>query len=196
MGDFNKRNRAGGNDKRFDPARRSTASYNTQYWGGDKQGIKDRRKSPNRKISEMEQQTNILAEIVTDMKGLLESIYQTNKRLTEMEERRIVAEERQTAALEKIAEYLAGGEMAGRFETPAESISENEPASDSKAMPGEKPDDGAKKKIIRIIREKREAGLSYNQIASQFEEEMVPTFSGKGKWHSQTVRKLDKLNEM
>lgn len=184
MNDFHKRNRISGNDKRYDSTRRPP-SYNPQYRGNDKQA-KDRRKGPNRKISEMEQQTNILAEIVTDMKGLLESIEQSNKRLTEMEERRVGIEERQTAALEKIAEYLAGGTIQ-----QPRPVGESEGKDDSD-IPQGKPDNDTKQKIIQMILERREAGMSYNQIALKLTEEGIPTFSGKGKWHSQTVQKIGK----
>ena len=211
MNDFQKRNRGSGNDKKFDPAKRTypsnTASYNPQYWNADKQGGKDNRRkvAPNRKMHEMEQQTNILAEIVTDMKGLLESIEQSNKRLTEIEER-------QTAALEKIAEFLTGRaeiptpRKAEKIvvkedvpetdvETEAEEIIAKEDVSDdTETIPPGKPDDDTKKMIIRLIQKRHENGLNYTQIASQFADENIPTFSGKGKWHPQTIQKIGRLS--
>ncbi len=123
-----------------------------------------------------------------------------------MEERRIVAEERQTAALEKIAEYLAGGNI--QPPTTAKSVAGNDAKKDvkkdakkgvtkdvkkdKKIKPRGKLDDDAKRNIIRMIQARREAGLSFIQIASQFTDEKIPTFSGKGNWHPQTIRKIVK----
>jgi ribosomal protein L20 len=40
------------------------------------------------------------------------------------------------------------------------------------------------------VMEMRENGSSYSQIARTLQNENIPTLSGKGKWHPQTVQRL------
>lgn len=36
----------------------------------------------------------------------------------------------------------------------------------------------------------RDEGATYGQIADRLEGEEIPTFSGKGKWHAQTIHRI------
>ncbi len=193
MNDYLKKAR---NDKKFDPNRKyphGASQYNNpQYRGTDKHG-KDRRKPMNRKTSEIEGLSNILAEIVTDMKGLLESISQTNKRLADIEERKIETESRKVDALEQIAGLLKKGGIinAESGEQKKEDLFPSLKNRDCVTKPT-RPDEDGKDIIVSIINDMRKTGLSYSKIADQMEIEQISTFSGKGKWHSQTIQKICK----
>lgn len=53
-----------------------------------------------------------------------------------------------------------------------------------------KPGVDAKAEIVRIVNEMRDAGATYDTIASRLTEEGFKTFSGRGKWHAQTIHRL------
>jgi len=46
------------------------------------------------------------------------------------------------------------------------------------------------KNIIKIITKKRDKGETFEQIATCFDKEGIPTLSKKGKWHAQTVHRF------
>jgi hypothetical protein len=47
-----------------------------------------------------------------------------------------------------------------------------------------------RRNALKIILNLRRKGLSYQKIAQILELEGIATFSGRGKWHAQTVQKL------
>ncbi len=47
-----------------------------------------------------------------------------------------------------------------------------------------------KSKIIQVIRDFRENNVSFKEIASHFESNGIPTFSGKGRWFASTVANI------
>ena len=56
--------------------------------------------------------------------------------------------------------------------------------------PDNTPESADREKVIRLIREMRKKGTSFEKIAQTLDSEGVPTLSGKGKWHGPTIRKL------
>ena len=44
--------------------------------------------------------------------------------------------------------------------------------------------------VMDMIKQLRDAGLSFEKIAQQLDEDSVPTPSGRGRWRGQTVSKL------
>ena len=53
-----------------------------------------------------------------------------------------------------------------------------------------KSDNEHHKKVREIILSMWKNNKTYQQIADQLEKDGIPTFSGRGKWHAQTVHKL------
>ena len=49
-----------------------------------------------------------------------------------------------------------------------------------------------KDEILDIMQSLRNKGATYAQIADHLTQEGIPTFSGKGKWHAQTIHRLCK----
>ncbi len=145
------------------------------------------------------------------IKKLLGDITDGQRRQAEIDERRATAEERIASAMEKIA--------LGFYEknlTPPASQPEMKTDWQSRVVPEvEKPvhvsqpvipegigagktetaSDAIKpgmdrKSVLEMIGAMRKEQFSYEKIARTLEAQGIPTFSGKGAWHSQTVSKL------
>ena len=175
---------------------------NNGYKNPERQGVNDnRRKEPFQRPSAVDPFPAI--------KTILCDISEGQRRLTEIFERRVTAEERMASALEIIA--------SGFLNKNAEFIptsSHPQIASDSPILPeiiepesvfqpetasltasGEIYDNddtaGSERKgIVDMIIAMRKEQMSYEKIARTLESQGIPTFSGKGAWHSQTVSKL------
>ena len=50
--------------------------------------------------------------------------------------------------------------------------------------------DDDRTRALQIIQKMYQKDATYNQIALRLEEENLPTFSGRGKWHAQTIHRL------
>jgi len=44
--------------------------------------------------------------------------------------------------------------------------------------------------VMKIIKEMRKEGATYNMIAQRLIDDNIPTFSRKGQWHAQTIHRL------
>jgi hypothetical protein len=47
-----------------------------------------------------------------------------------------------------------------------------------------------KTEVIQIIREMREKRCTFGEIAAELKARAIPTFSGRGEWHAQTIHRL------
>ncbi|MCF8068039.1 MAG: recombinase family protein [Desulfobacterales bacterium] len=110
-----------------------------------------------------------IAGALPEIKTLLESLVTTGNR-------RIEIEERKTVALESIAVSLKNFNGL------------NLPASVEGGLTGKSSND--KGKIVQMVKALRKKGETYDQIANFLEKENIPTFSGRGKWHAQTIHKI------
>ena len=130
------------------------------------------------------------------IKILLGDITEAQRSLADIYERRATAEERIASALEKIASSFFEKNPAAPATGPEKST-----APDSRIIPetmaGKK--DGAadaiksgmdRESVLEVIGDLRKEQFSYEKIARTLEAQGIPTFSGKGAWHSQTVSKL------
>ena len=107
-------------------------------------------------------------------------------------------------------------ETSPASEPVAEIAHESKPASESEALPEKQastPDQAAENPLptmdappvspirakatdedrtraLQIIKKMYQKEATYNQIALRLEEENLPTFSGRGKWHAQTIHRL------
>jgi hypothetical protein len=147
------------------------------------------------------------------IKILLGDITDGQRRQAEIDDRRATAEERIASALERIAtgffeKNLAAASVAGpENETGRDSRivpKTVKPARVSKsaapdAIPGAVKTDIAadaikpgmdRESVLERIGAMRKEQFSYEKIARTLEAQGIPTFSGKGAWHSQTVSKL------
>lgn len=47
-----------------------------------------------------------------------------------------------------------------------------------------------KEEILELMKKMRDNGATFGEIALYLDKEKIPTFSGKGQWHAQTVHRL------
>lgn len=179
-----------GNDKRYSRKRR-------QY-DGNQNVLYDRRanREPRRAAQQDAEQTvNVFHEMAESIRDLLETII-------ENQERQIITETRKADALDRLAEaFLDFPGMPLKKEQVAEedtveedtveSVAEEPPVKKRKRV-SRKKNDPNRIRVFEIIDNMRQENATYHEIALQLEEEDLPTFSGRGKWHAQTVHRLCK----
>lgn len=139
------------------------------------------RPAPSDRVGEL------LNETLPQLKALMETITEHQRSIIDTGERRADAEERRARAMESIAEslqYLVGaGTLApAESERPVELRPALTPAAN-------RPDRAS---VLSIIFSMRDEGATYSQIASHLDSLHIPTFSGKGRWHAQTVHRVCK----
>jgi hypothetical protein len=175
---------------------------NNGYKNPERQGVNDnRRKEPFQRAPAVDHFPAI--------KTILGDISEGQRRLAEIFERRVSAEERMASALEIIASGFLNKNsefIPPSSQPPIASDSPVNPelietesflhAETSSAM---SPDEifsdinntgTDRKNILDMIVAMRKEQMSYEKIARMLETQGIPTFSGKGAWHSQTVSKL------
>lgn len=171
MNDFLQNLRNAAKEKRYD-RRRQYPSQN--YRGVERRSNKDNRR---RQYHQNQGQADSkLEEILPTLNTCLEAIAEGQKSLIELQERRAAAEERKATALERIAGAIA------RDGIPAQT---NETLNDLKPTVSMDRDE-----VLDIIRNMRTEGVSFGKIAAHLEDLNITTFSGKGKWHAQTISKV------
>ncbi len=181
MNDFLQQLRSG-NSKRFDKGRRSYDG-NT-YRNTDRSGGRDRKASSRRRPPDAEQ--------LQAIRGILQAMSDTQKNLVE---RQVQAVERQADAMDLIATYLS--RIMERLSYQPEDETSREPAEDSterESRPGQ-PDANAlewndRQDLVQTIRERREIGDSFSEIAKFLNRQGIPTITGKGQWRAQSVSRL------
>ena len=158
-----------------------------QYEGPNYKGT-ERRTGRDRRNGVIERLESSLSELVPEVKSTMTSLLELQKRMVALLEENLKSETRKVRALEGLTAAVSelasakvspmgGGALAGYPEPePTVQISESE-----------------RKDIEQKIIQLRDDGLSYEKIARSLMETRTPTFSGKGKWHGQTVQKIYKL---
>jgi uncharacterized protein YdiU (UPF0061 family) len=196
MNDFLKKMR-NPNDRNYDRQRRQY--INPQFMNNQKQS-KENRKPPHRRNKEADQTTKLINEILPIIRSNIEDIADTQRQLAEQAERRTKAEERKADAMERIAVFIEN-QMSGDFFQPLKSNEKTEPkpsvetstkpaVKEKKAAAIPVSENSERQKVIRTIKKMRDQGSTYSQIARHLEDKNIATFSGKGKWHPQTVQKI------
>ena len=184
MSDYNQDYRSGNRP----PRTYENGVYNPQ----DRQNPNFRRKNPNQRRSEVgEQLEALLRDLLPVLSKTLESITDYQRRLADEVENKMRTEERKVAALEVIAASLQK-HLAGDMDEslpPATAI-ENEESADAESPESSR--EMTRQKIIQTIHEMYDVGSTYNEIAQYLANNNIPTFSGRGKWHAQTIHRLYK----
>ena len=180
----------------------------------------ERRDSYKKKKYQSDSIYPLLEKIVAVLKISLEDITDNQKALMEISEQRVETEIRKAKALEAIVELidykfsekttndttqnmqeeeLAATDAATDATTDAtvekEEIQAENDKSDAEIItPQHHFDFESKKinrnKIIAIITKMRESDATYGEIASYLEDHDMSTFSGRGRWHAQTVHRI------
>lgn len=198
MNEFLKKLRSN-TDKRYDRNRRP---YNGPgYRNMDAKTNKNGRKHPHSK-SDSDQLATLLSDWIPAIKDILEEMNQNQKRIAQSEETKVEVLQEIAYHLKHISSAFpqsspsvksdiepsdvsdVSGEAAEEDQEEQEEESEEDSYSEEDALEAER------QKIISLINGMREQGSTYGQIAAYLCAENVPTFSGKGRWHAQTVHRV------
>lgn len=139
-------------------------------------------------------------ETLVTIKDTLASILTSQEASLAFAERRAIAEERKAEAFEFIANHIArltGEDFIGREHATAPiTQTDDTPCDTVDAAPQAEMEtevsasDMNKDDILAIIADMRRDGSTYHEIASHLVDLNLPTFSGRGKWHAQTIHRL------
>lgn len=181
-----------GNKNRYSqrPRRHYESNGNNSRYGNDKKQFRPRHNHNEPAISE---------ETLIAIKDSLESIAANQEAGLIFAERRAIAEERKADAFEFIAANI-GNISLGKQEDSMTEIQEDAEVSviqetvSTEVQPTAASDDSApvlsKDETLKLIFKMRDDGSTYNEIASHLVSLNLPTFSGRGKWHAQTIHRL------
>ena len=151
---------------------------------------------------------------MTTIKDTLQAILTNQEAVLAFAERKAIAEERKADAFEYIASHI--GKLSGESFVPrtapvnvpspvvkpavmdtlaperTEKDAECKIATANVVNPADKQtgSDMNKDEILAVIADMRRDGSTYNEIASHLVDLNLPTFSGRGKWHAQTIHRL------
>lgn len=150
---------------------------------------------------------------MTTIKDTLQTILTNQEAAMLVAQRKAVAEERTAVALEFIAQHigkLSGETFVPKTEPVSVSVVESavvpeimevmdscdeqpvieEPELVISVKKTETQSTMDKDEILNVIASMRREGSTYNEIASHLDDLNLPTFSGRGKWHAQTIHRL------
>jgi len=196
MNDFLKSLRANNNnnnkDKRFDRNNNRKYYNNPQYNNGNSQ-YRGNEKGNGRNVPG----TTISGDILPQIATLLENIAESQKRAAIAQERRAEAAENIAEALQqilgnRIAVSPEPGEILPATMEPSAHASSVLPRPESGEPSGTAAD---RDSVIRLIQAMRADGATYADIAAHLDSLNILTFSGKGKWHAQTIHRLCRTEE-
>ena len=149
---------------------------------------------------------------MTTIKDSLQAILANQESALAVAERKAIAEERKADAFEFIAQHIgrllgenfvSGNESRRAADQDETSVhtdmdddSEKSFAEDAERIlssvrtESKQASTMDKDDILGIIASMRREGSTYNEIATHLDELNLPTFSGRGKWHAQTIHRL------
>lgn len=161
--------------------------------GKDRRKVKDRRTS---NIPESYPSTNELIELTgAQIQDSLSVIADSLEKLTSQNEILVSAKIEQFKTMEQFFNRLADllDEKLTRFldmKTSAETVGVT---TKEICIPSPSPDNRhTKEEVIAMIKEMRKKKATFSDIAKRLDDEGIPTFSGRGEWHAQTIHRLCK----
>lgn len=163
-----------------DKRNRRHSNMQQQYRGPDRRGGKDKR-NYHRKQTDHDQ----LAEIMPEIKTLLETISVNQKRRADIEERKAEALEKVSSQLETLLK-VSDGPAISKQADPQITDAPKDTSIKGQSMQTDRDE------ITRLVIEMRGDGKTYKEIAKYLEDKKIPTFSRKGEWHAQTIHKICK----
>lgn len=139
---------------------------------------------------ELEKVFAVQNESLPQISALLESIATSQRRIADAEERRADATEMISKALENFTDRFVEGDFGGDYQVrPMLPLPTLSPEGESQLAQRQFAR-ANREEVINTIRVMRDKGATYQMVASHLEEMSIPTFSGKGKWHAQTIHRL------
>jgi hypothetical protein len=162
-------------------------------------------KGPQRRVNNDRRKTDYYAKVTNEnfalIKETLDALSDSQKRIAEAMVERGKSESRIAEALENIAMMMKGQhpEAEDAISQPdGTSSMAGEPRPDMSDAPAESSDVHADSEatrfegqpdLIGVITTMRDKGDSWEKIARYFDEQNIPTVSGKGKWRGPAIKK-------
>ena len=144
----------------------------------------ERRFSNRRRPAPVKGSRLIPDDLKPDIKEFLTESLENQKRRNKIEQQKADVEARKTEAIESFLTFVTDF-----MEGFAPKNTMTEPAT-RRGPYKQKTLDDNRKKVFKIIAKMRERNEKYADIADYLEKEGIPTFSGRGNWHAQTIHRL------
>ncbi len=136
---------------------------------------------------------------ISKITGVLEAVFGLLEEHLDFQAQRLEEEKKRNDILESIAESLhfmvSSGDLTSA-DISAPQVSQAVPLQDSVAVQeaagtqNEELLKTSKKYVKDIIEKQRRNDMTYEEIAAYLHEKNIPTFSGRGRWHAQTIHRL------
>lgn len=170
-------------EKRYNKQRRQY-DKNSQKVVYDRRNPNEIRRSAQRAAANPEHLSALALENSSAIKSLLEGISACQDRIAAAEERKASAFEDMADALHRIAE----NSLTPRI-NPVDVLQNTEMVKMAKRQ-AKIESDPNRKRVMEVVTEMRAENATFQEIARRLDQEGLKTFSGRGKWHAQTVHRL------
>ncbi len=151
----------------------SYSGYNQKQYDAKYKG------QPPRQEKRQKQSAGGTKDIPPYLKGVMDELVPAVKQFlqntVDIQERQVAAGEKTAEALIKIAEALP---EYIRLTAPVRKV------------PRRRKIDANKQKTLDLIKKLRDENMTYEEVAAYLDKNNVPTFSGRGNWHAQTIHRL------
>ncbi|MCP3900368.1 MAG: hypothetical protein GY707_11720 [Desulfobacteraceae bacterium] len=156
--------------------RKSMDSYYTPK--SDRRQVKDRRDANFNNLPQSSEVANTLAEFAPLISENISAIAASIENIVESE---IEKNKATTAFLNNLNDFLTGNNIAPTMQS--------EPVVTTSYASGTR---YTKDEVLDIIKTMRKERATFATIAAYLKEKKIPTFSGRGEWHAQTIHRLCK----
>lgn len=195
MNEFLQNLRANSNNNN-DRRRNNNKSYRQHHHhDGNVGNHHNERRSGNDRRLRASKPSGITEEAINTLRQSIDEIQTSFQEQLLFGERTADASERQADALEQIADMFAAF-LEKLEEVPAHPVEVQQPdiVDERNIMMSAADADAVKKTsrtyILNLIQSLRDQNSTYDEIALYLTENDFPTFSGRGKWHAQTIHRL------
>ncbi len=180
MNDFLKNLRSSQKKEAPPIARKNTAG--NYYPDNDRRMNKDRRTSyPNTMGTPPSQGRDIMPELLEHLASLSDQV----ERLVNSHEMLVASQTQQHQAVTRFLTTL--DTMLTSDTVPANHLGDHPPKTTTSYTSGTH---YTKDEIMSMIQEMRTNGATFSMIADDLKQKGIPTFSGRGEWHAQTIHRL------
>jgi YesN/AraC family two-component response regulator len=152
--------------------RRNQSNSQKQYNNKSKGQPQSRKKSSDNKQQQVVDLSPFLKAFIDD---LVPSIRDYLNHAAESQVRQAVAQEKNAQAMEKLMENLP------------EIVQQ---AVHVRSVPRRKKINARKQEVLDLINKLRDENMTYEEVAAYLTTNKIPTVSGRGRWHAQTIHRL------
>ncbi len=151
----------------------------------DRRQLKDRREASFSSIQQSEEFKKIMAALAPVVSNNISAIAASIERAVEIHETLVASEiEKNTAVttlIQNLNDFLTGSNV--------EQPDDEEPVITTSYATGTR---YTKDEVLDIIKTMRRDRATFATIAAYLKKKRIPTFSGRGEWHAQTIHRLCK----